>query len=712
VTEKNIVLPPGSSGNGNDVNYRLTMMVPKRRYLSYLRERWWVVLACLVVTVSTVLVYETVRQQKYNSFAQIYVTGGVQINGVAGLLNEEDLTYFGTQVELLKSARLRGAAYEKAGIILNPDQKNPYAIDVFQPMKTSILELQATGPDPVLTQKLLQVLINEYLAYKKETRITTSQDILDSLQDELEKKAASLQTEEDIWAEFQKSNNVAVLVEEGRSAGMYLSDLQMELAKSRLEQKLLSQGIEPESIAATSSTNFGSMNVVGAVALSSTNSMPLAAPPTTTNSVATTDDSEYNSVRLDLAVLLANKEDKIRAMGEHGFQQEVVRLQRLIAIMIADKRIRLEERILAVEAAIPLWETKVLDINGRLSQSERLKENVTREQGYYDHLLGMLQNVDLGKNVQQEQISLLQPATTVNPEKRHLVLRIALAVIGGLFFGLGLVYVWYMADDRFVSVRDIKDQFGEKVLGLVPQIKTSRNKPQQALLENSDARHAYIESYRHLRSALLLASTGESRPQTLLFTSPGQAEGKTTLAANLARLLARSGLRVVLVDVDARGGGLNRLLGQTAGPGLLDYLRGNVTAQSLVQPTEFPGLFLVPGGTYNEQSEGLFLGSKICDLLLMLRQNADFVILDGAPILASDDAAFLVSHVDTVVLITRPFYTRSRLLRQALDMLYQRHAKDVNIILNRARAEDLAGHYEMNGIVPPMANRKHQKPAT
>jgi polysaccharide biosynthesis transport protein len=710
VTEKNIVLPPGSSGHGKDVNYRLTMIMPKRRYLSYLRERWWVVVAGVALMVSVMLVYETLREEKFVSIAQIYLSGGVQVNGLAGLLNQEDMTYYGTQVELLRSARLQEAAYQKSGIILNPDKKNPYAIDVFQPVKTSILQLQATGPDPTLTQRLLQALVDEYLAYKRETRIVTSQDILDSLQDELAKKAATLQAEQDKWAEFQKTNNLAVLEQEGRSAGLYLSELQMELAKSKLDQRLLSQGIQMERVSFAGVVASGETNGdVGIAEVATTNSLPV---PAMTNSVATSDDSEYNQARLELAVLLANREDKIRALGEHGFDQEVLRLQRLIAIIIADKRSRLSERILAIESVIPLWEAKVLGINDRVSESERLKENVTREQGYYDHLLGMLQNVDLSKNVQQEQLSILQPATSAQLQKRLLLIRIVLALVAGAFLGLGLVFVWYMLDDRFVSVRDIKDQFGETILGLVPQIKVPRSKPQRALLEKADARLAYVESYRHLRSALLLDSSAAIGSQMLLFTSTAPAEGKTTLAVNLARLLARSGLRVVLVDADARSGGLSRLLGQRVQPGLLDYLRGEVAADALVQPTEFTGMFLVPGGTFQEHSEGLFLGPKIRELFLLLRENADFVFVDGAPILASDDAAFLVSHADKVVLVTRPFYTRSRLLRQALDMLYQRHAKDVNIILNRARAEDLAGHYAMNGIVPPMANRKHQNPAT
>jgi len=666
-------------------------MVPKRLYLSYLPERWWVVLLCLAVAIGATVIQETIQTENYNSFAQIYLAGDMQLN-TGSIFSEESQTYFGTQIELLKSVRLQASAFEKAGVTLPPGQRNPYTVDVIQPLKTSILQLQATGPDPALTQRYLQMLIAEYLAYKKETRISTSQDVLDSLQDELTRKAADLQAEQDKWAEFQKLNNVAVLEEEGKSAGLYLSSLNLELARARLEQKLLSQG----------QTNVDAELIT----LSGTNSIPSSTLPSTTNLVATSEDAAFNAVRLDLAVLLGNRDDKVRSMGEYGFEKEVTRLQRLISIMVEEKRTRLRETISAIEAAIPSWEAKVLDINDRVAQSQRLKENVAREQVYYDHLLGTLQNVDLSKNVQRERLSVLQPPTTAQLEKRNLVLRVVLAGFGGLFLGLGLVFVWYLFDDRFVSVRDIKDQFGETILGLVPQIKFSRAQPQAALLAPADSRRDYVEAYRHLRSALLLSSFGESHPQTLLLTSASPAEGKTTVAINLARLLAKSGLRVVLVDADTCSGGMNRILNGASQLGVLDYLRGEADAKAIMHSTEFPGLLLVPGGTNNEQSEGLFLRPKLADLIRELRQDRDFVILDGAPILASDDTALLVPHADSIIFVTRPFYTHSHLVRQALDMLYQRKAKHVGIILNRARADDLIGHYAANGFANPERNGK------
>jgi capsular exopolysaccharide synthesis family protein len=426
-------------------------------------------------------------------------------------------------------------------------------------------------------------------------------------------------------------------------------------------------------------------------------------------------ETMLKKARLELAMMRAGKDRPLEGL-KRQYDDDVARQENIVEILqkqgLSEKQslIReLETRIAAINEAIPFQEAKLLSVNERLSESQRLKDNVARQQGYYDHLLATLQNVDLSKTVQRERLSILQPATAAQPEKRYLAFRLALSFVGGLLLSLGLVFGWHLLDDRFVSVRDIKDQFGETLLGLVPQIKVSRKKPRQALLANPDSRLAYLESYRHLRSALLLSSFEERRPQTLLFTSAASGEGKTTIAVNLARLLARSGLRVVLVDADARGGGMHHFLGDKDQPGVLDYLRGDSEPKGIVHPSDLQGLSFVPAGTHNQQSEGLFLSSKLADLVRDLRQNQDFVILDGPPILASDDAAMLVPYADAVVLVTRPFYTRCRLVRQALDMLYQRQAKQVNIILNRARADDVEGHYVANGLFRKQGNAASHK---
>ncbi|MBC8096193.1 MAG: AAA family ATPase [Akkermansiaceae bacterium] len=672
-----------ASGNGH-ASYRLTVMVPKRRYWSCLKERWWVPLVGLVLALGTVLVYETIRSESYTSFAQLYATGEAQLN-VGSLFSEESQNYFGTQIELLKSGRLQNAAFKRTGYVAKPGANTPVTLNVAQPMRTSILVLQATGSDADLTQRFLDSLIQEYLAYKKETRISTSEDIVVSLTEQLARQEKELQTEQEKWAGFQKTNNVAVLEEEAKSAGLYLAELNLHLAKLRLERDLLENGIGP--VASASGTNAG---------------------PAATHATGGGRDAAMRSALVDLGVLKGEKETKMATLSEmhpqiRRLNEEIARLEKTVAILRDHDREErqndleeTEQRIAAIAAALPTWETKVLQINERLSDSHRLKNNVDRKQRYYEHLLGTLQNADLSRNVQQERLSILQPATPSQPADRNLPLRVVLAFVAGLALSLGVVFGWYLLDDRLVSVQDIKDQFSEKVIGLVPQIRGLRSKPARDFSPSTELQRGYAESFRHLRSAVLLSSLNGQRPQTLLFTGIASGEGKTTVATNLARTLARSGFSVALVDCE--GHGHEQFFDSKEQPGLFDYLRGNHPASDILHPTEVPGLSFVPAGREADFADGLFLPARLSELMQELQASRDFIILDGAPILSQDHVAQLVPFADVVILVARPFFTRSRLMHQALDMLYQRRAKQIAIVLNRARRDDLAGYYAEHGL--------------
>ena len=658
-------------------------------------------LVSLVLSLSAILVFETIRRDSYTSYAQLYASGEVQV-GVANLFSEESQTYYGTQIELLKSARLQNAAFERIGYVPKANEKRP-VLEVVRPQNTSILEVQVTAADPMVAQRFLQALIDEYLSYKKETRRSTSEDVVASLTDQLAEKEKDLKAGQEKWTQFERSNNVAVLEEESKSAGLYLSDLSLQLAKLKLESGLLAAGYNPAAIA-TMSTNAvvsaSQTNVAGADEYSGVAGTLLDVPG---NSEVSASDAGLQAAKVDLEVLRAQQN---QALADHGeaaarrMDDSITNQEQRVAILenqnVEDRKVvldQLQKRVSAIQASIPIWEEKVLDLNERLAESGRIKNDIAREQAYYDHLLATLQNVDLSRNVQPERLSVLQPPTAGVPVVRYLAIRIFLAVAFGLAFGLGIVFCWYLLDDRFVSVRDVREQFGEVILGLVPRVKVPREKPEQALLQTNDSRLAYVESFRHLRSALLLSSGRDKRPQVLLFTGAAPAEGKTTIAMNLARVLAVSGLRIVVVDADSRNGQMHRLFGNPNDIGLLDYLRGDADIGAVAHQTSVPGLEFVPIGTRPDEADGAFLRPGLEKLLEKLKDGRDFVILDGPPILAADDASLLVPHTDMVLTVVRPFFSRSCQVRRTLDMLYQRQAREVAIIFNQARKDDLSGHY-------------------
>src|SRR5205085_5190001 len=103
-------------------------------------------------------------------------------------------------------------------------------------------------------------------------------------------------------------------------------------------------------------------------------------------------------------------------------------------------------------------------------------------------------------------------------------------------------------DDRFTSLIEINEKLGANLVGQVPEVTSFPPGGGLPLLEMGDQRHAYAESYRNLRSAILFMAVEAQRPKVLLITSALPNEGKSTVAANLAKTLALGGARVVLVD--------------------------------------------------------------------------------------------------------------------------------------------------------------------
>lgn len=698
VTEKTIILPSNPSGNGDSAQYRLTVMVPRRRYLSYLQERWWLVMIFLAIAVGGTIVYQTVRPETYSSYAQLYITEGPQLaSSMFGQVKDD----YATDIELLKGDHLRAAVMEDLGADASK-LKKPIVVEVVRPMSTTILQLRATGTDPVLTQRFLQALINEYLEFKRESRLSTSGDLVKSLTDELSKHETDLKTEQGQWAMFQRTNNVALLEEESKSAGTFLADESVELANLNLERELLEHGLSPE-IPVADPKGAGTDETNAALG-GGTNSDMWVSPT----------DIDIKSTRVDLML----KQEQLEQATNNGqpylekpLNDQITQLQQNLAALIAvdasQRNTQLKDtlaRMAAISNAIPIWQAKITDSNDRLSEGEQLKADIQRQQGYYDSLLGLLQNVDLTKNMDEERVTILDTPSQGQLVQSSLPLDIVLATVLALAASLSIIFAWHLLDDRFVSVRDIKDQFGEVVLGLVPRIKIPRSDPKAALLKEADPRRPYWESFRHLRSALLLSELGETRPQTILFTGAMPGEGKTTVAMNLARVLARSGLRVVLVDANPHGGGLYPFLGNTGRPGLSQYLRGDGNLKDVTEHSDIPGLDYIGAGIHREQIEGLLLRPQLTTFLEELRKNYDYIILDSAPILAADDAALLVPHVQAVVLVVRPFFTRARGVRQALEMLYHRQAKNVAIVFNQARPDDVAAqhrYYSRNGAGRP-----------
>ena len=194
-----------------------------------------------------------------------------------------------------------------------------------------------------------------------------------------------------------------------------------------------------------------------------------------------------------------------------------------------------------------------------------------------------------------------------------------------------------------------------------------------------------LQAYRALGASLRARGGHELR--TVLVTSAGPEEGKSTTAANLATVLAQSGNKVVLMDADLRWSSLRSTHAGATSLGLagllLNYL--NSPQLALVRTNE-PNLFLLPSGALPPNPHELLAGPRLGEVVSSLRRTADYVIIDSPPVLEAEDARLLASAVDATLLVTLAGKTRSRAVDKALKLLMAADSRPLGAVLNRVKA--------------------------
>jgi len=166
-------------------------------------------------------------------------------------------------------------------------------------------------------------------------------------------------------------------------------------------------------------------------------------------------------------------------------------------------------------------------------------------------------------------------------------------------------------------------------------------------------------------------------------TSPGPADGKTFVAANLAAAFKELGKRVLVLSADLRKPSIHRQFGVPVAPGLADALadsNGRVVVDAL--PTKVESVRLVPSGRADGNPGELLASPRMTRVLEAARRMADVAVLDTSPILVGSDVAPLLTKVDAVVLVARANRTRAELAQRAGDVLRRLDAPVVGIALN------------------------------
>jgi len=216
-------------------------------------------------------------------------------------------------------------------------------------------------------------------------------------------------------------------------------------------------------------------------------------------------------------------------------------------------------------------------------------------------------------------------------------------------------------------------------------MKDKMTEKQADLITVSEPRAPISEAYRTLRTNLDFASLDQAL-KTLVVTSAGVGEGKSTTLAKLAVVSAQVGRKVILVDADLRRPMLHRIFGLNNEAGLTTAMMDEATlASPPLQETGVVGLSVLTSGPLPANPAELMGSRRMEEVIAALAAQAEQVFFDTPPVVAVTDAAVLATKVDGVLLVISAGKTRREYARTAVQRLRQINARLVGTVLTNVQ---------------------------
>ena len=266
-----------------------------------------------------------------------------------------------------------------------------------------------------------------------------------------------------------------------------------------------------------------------------------------------------------------------------------------------------------------------------------------------------------------------------------------LAALVGIVVGLVGVFVKNRFDRTVQRPSDLENIGSSLLFGSLPFDSDLRDRPQVEFREGASQ---LSEAFRMIRTNLAFANVDDP-VKTILVTSAGAAEGKTTTAVNLALCLAEAGKKVALVDGDLRRPSVASVLKCNSAVGFTNYLRGEGDIGDFLQPTSYDSLSVLAAGPVPPNPAELVGSRRAGDGFAALGEQFDFVIVDSPPVLPVTDAVVMSQWMDCVALVVRAGKTKLPDLRIVTAQFEVAEVKLLGLVLNGLRrgAGGYAGGY-------------------
>jgi len=705
---------------------------PLLHYWRILKKRRWAVVATLAIIFALTVLFTLKTTPLYQATSKIAIFP--ETPNVLGFKDGEngspDYDYestLETQAAILRSDALAVKVIEAMRLDQNPKfapsatQRNGDALQVSSPQpdpaaatgllgrfrggltvqlvtNSRLVQISYTHPDPRLATEIVNALVRTFTEENFKTKYEAVTQTSDWLSTELADLQMKVQTSEEKLVRYQKDHSILGVDEKQNIVTAKLDELNRELTAAQTDRiqkesnyRLAAEG-DPAAFSKTSREGPSGMLEKLRDKEADLN--------TQLAQVTTQFGTGYPKV-----AELSNQLKQVRK----ELADEEVRMQQ----QIRDEYLAALQRETLLTTAFNQQKQEANQLNESAIEYSVLKRDAEANRQLYQDLLQRLKEAGVSAGLRSSNIRVVDVARIpTSPVKPNVPRNLELGLILGLACGIGLAFTLESLDTSVRSIEEIKAISALPALGTIPlQFANNpilRNRLKAVSVQTSDAdlpalvtfarpRSEAAEAYRSLRTSILLSSFG-APPKVILVTSALPQEGKTTISANSALVLAQRGGRVLLIDADLRRPGINKLFGFHSRGGLSTLLSGvDKVEDVMIRSTEVPNLWILPGGPVPPHPAELLGSTVMKEHLACWRHEFDHIIIDSPPCLTVTDSVVLSPEVDRIILVARAKKTTKLALRQACELLVQVNARVMGIVLNALTWDSAESYYYYGG---------------
>ncbi|NUN14608.1 MAG: polysaccharide biosynthesis tyrosine autokinase [Myxococcales bacterium] len=689
---------------------------PLQHYAQAVFKRRWIALAFFVGTVVSVVLYTRAQPPIYRATVTILIertpprvlAGTAEVVEMGSTNYWSNKEYYQTQYNIIQSREISLRVVEQLGLLGNNRVMNEWfpshlqsgiqiaGLDVAQalaakievvPRKDSMLvDVSVEDRDAVMAMELVNGIARAYRDYNLDRK----QDLVQAADVELasvvEKRRIDKELAEKAVVEFESDNAIGTIANERR-----VVDQAIVTGEATREELLRRLDVSRARVDALS--KFQKVRDIFDVGHADVLQSPLVSQLKQEHVRMTGELAKLETDYLDKHPAVQSVRNRLSVV-ERTARDEISNIVKAARATLQELESQLhqqDERLIKARAADAALADRQLSY-------ERLVASRDQARAAYEKVSGRLTETKMTGEIKMNNVDILDVAREPSaPVKPNLKLNLALGIMLGLLGGIALAILIDRLDNTIKGSVDL-EELGVTVLGVVPTLRDNRRERKVSeeyrgpieLYIHHRPNSAVAELSRTIRTNLMFMATERSL-RTLLVTSPGPQEGKTTVAVNLGVTLAANGARVVIVDTDMRRPRVHQAFDASFGSGVSNYLISDVEIVDLIQHTPVPNLDFLPCGPIPPNPAELIHTAKFGQLIRSLKGQYDTVIFDSPPINVVTDAQILANQVDGVVLVVRAGETSREALAHGKRQLDTAKANILGCVLNNLDIES-RGH--------------------